>query len=141
MRAKFISNDRRAILLEDRNSPDDQYNAESLYHHPKIAKLFWKKFLIADELTDDDWDFATKMAGSWNTCACGSINDGLLRRWHTANSTSASPQDGRLHDLGMRFYHAIQHRRLTSAQELFITIQSRGHDVLEEQKKAAKEKS
>ena len=132
MRAKYISNERRQLL-------DDDAEISKLglylkpYHHPRIAALFWKKFLLSKDITSFDWEYADNLARSWNTCACGSVNDGLPRSWDgNEECGSARPVDEKLQSLGMAFFRQIENYNLPVAQRTFLKIQQRSAEVLEE---------
>ena len=118
MRARFISNERRDILIDDAGGAD---------HHPKIVAIFWPRFLAAkpDTLTDADWWFAGTLAKHWNTCACGSLNDGIPRE-----PGDVQPTDADLISLGCEFYGSIMRRDLKAAQKLFIQINNRAEQVI-----------
>jgi hypothetical protein len=98
------------------------------HHDPKLAREFWRRFLDtedATDLSDSDWMLAAKLAGSWNTCACGSINDGLPR-----SSIGGEPRDTELFRMGMEFMRLIQQRKLPEAQKMFMKINEQGAQVL-----------
>ena len=134
MRAKYISNERRELLENDAETSKLGLSQQP-YHHPKIAALFWKRLLLAEksDITPDDWQYAANLAGSWNTCACGSVNDGLPRDWDKDQSYgTARPTDETLQNLGMAFYRQIENHNLPVAQRTFLKIQERSAEVLEE---------
>ena len=96
------------------------------------VKAFWQKFLSLkkNEINTIDWVRAQHLAESWNTCACGSINDGLPRDWDNDPEGSAEPMDGHLTQLGNRFMHEVTFRHLKRAQELFSLINDRAYHIL-----------
>jgi len=86
---------------------------------------FWLRFMQADTLSDEDWEVARGLAGSWDTCWCGSINDGLDR-----GEVGNEPVDPALTVLGLEFYKAICDHDLPDAQKISNEIQERGSVVL-----------
>ena len=104
---------------------DPTETAERAKHNAE----FWKRFLAVDasvRRTAADWAYARQLAGEWNTCACGSINDGLPREGHA----NWAPKDGTLHVLGMRFMRMIRAKDLPRSRRVFREIQKRGVEVL-----------
>lgn len=93
-------------------------------------RRFWEKFLYADEslLSQDDWDRAWDLANTWDTCACGSLDDGLPRK--ALDGVVNIPVDRELQLLGCRFPDYISHGDLESARECFREIQERGAKLL-----------
>ncbi len=114
-------------------------------HHPALAKQFWETFLNAEEgdLSDEDWAFAASLSNSWQTCACGSVNDGLLRGWHGKRAlgeswsvNDARPQDKQLSNLGLEFNNLIEQREIGKAQIMFHEIWAMSITVLQQQMQA-----
>ena len=141
MRAKYISNERRQLLDDDAEISKLGVSLKP-YHHPRIAALFWKKFLIAkeSEMFSSDWEYAINLASSWNTCACGSVNDGLPRGWDgDEEHGSARPLDEKLQSLGVAFYRQIENYNLPVAQRTFLKIQQRSAVILKEMRAAINE--
>lgn len=89
-------------------------------------RIFWLDFINQNRRnrTQKEWNRATQLAGTWNTCACGSINDGLSR-W-----SDKKPKDPELYELGLSFFYAIATRRPQRARKYFIKIQARAAVVL-----------
>lgn len=99
----------------------------------KSNRLFWLTFMSKSRKrrSSIDWKRAETLARNWDTCACGSINDGLPR--HTENNTPAPldmPLDNELASLGGKFYRTILDKRLSAARTLFNEIQFRAAQVL-----------
>ena len=94
-------------------------------------RRFWEKFLYADEslLSQDDWDRAWDLANTWDTCACGSLDDGLPRK--AVNGVVNIPVDQCLIDLGSEFPDYIHDGDLEGARKCFLDIQERGAKLLE----------
>ena len=125
---ELISGYHREILKHDRKTWSDEIlRNRPARHHPPTVALFWQRFMTAKEndLTHADWKFADYLAGTWNTCACGSINDGLPR-----NDLSHEPLDAHLERLGMNFLNQIQAKYLPEAQDVFLRIHERAIEVL-----------
>lgn len=87
---------------------------------------FWFRFLYApeEELTDADWYMAHVLAERWDTCACGSMDDGIPR------GHGNMPYDTELKFLGCRFPEIIQRRDLEGAREMFKLIEERAAEVI-----------
>ena len=98
----------------------------------EINKKFWASFFHANRkvklLTAADWSYAGHLAGNWDTCACGSINDGLPRR----SFMDWEPRDRLLSHLGTDFYTAIRNQHYLRARRLFSEIHKRAVVVLAE---------
>ena len=104
---------------------DPTETAERARHN----REFWKQFLTTDRSimrSYADWEYARRLAGEWNTCACGSINDGLPR----LSRSNWEPQDGLLQSLGLEFYYAVGEKDLPRCREAFKAIQIQGRKVL-----------
>jgi hypothetical protein len=85
-----------------------------------------KRIIIAEErggFTEDEAD----MAGSWVTCACGKLDDGIPR------DTDGSPEDFALFELGGLFYSHVSRDAYLSAAKCLIDIEHRAIEVLNEQ--------
>ena len=98
-----------------------------------VNREFWIRFLAPDGSvyrTREDWRYAASLAASWNTCGCGSINDGLFRLGHRDDDNDWCPMDNELMKLGLEFYTVISNRKLVEAREVFALIQLRGAEVL-----------
>jgi len=93
-------------------------------------KLFWDQFLEVGRKrrTDDEWWQARGLARSWNTCACGSINDGLPRI--DRGAWKNQPKDIGLITLGTSFFYEVKTRNLNKIRTLFSRIQTRSAEVL-----------
>jgi len=91
-------------------------------------KRFWIEFMNrkSDDRTDEQWEVAYNLSVQWDTCACGSINDGLerLADWNW------EPIDSRLTDLGDHFMELIEAHDLDGARDCFNEIQMRAGVVL-----------
>lgn len=96
-------------------------------HHPRIVKKFWRRFLRATGLTDGEWEYARWLASQWNTCACGSLNDGLPR-----DSRNLEPVDSKLERLGCKFMDCMGDRDLNEAQNIFVSINNRAARVIKD---------
>ena len=103
-------------------------------------RKFWKSFLSKshDRRSPVEWDEAASLAFNWNTCACGSINDGLPRGedagayWAEMDALWI-PNDAKLRQLGGDFYEDILARDLTRARSRFNAIQKRAGEVLDKE--------
>lgn len=93
-----------------------------------MSKFNWQDFLAVGRKrrSEDEWGEALDLADDWNTCACGSLDDGIPRYGGT-------PCDDGLYNLGVDFAIAIDDRNLPEARRLFAKIQQRGAEVLAEQ--------
>ncbi len=106
--------------------------SEEVAAQAKINKEFWESFLAVtgnDLRSEADWAFASRLSMRWDTCACGSINDGLPR-W---GGKDWQPKDKHLSTLGIEFMSAIERKKLQNARNIFCAIQGRGAVVLAEQ--------
>jgi len=95
---------------------------------------FWLRFMSKKHKrrTESQWLHAYKMAINWDTCGCGSINDGLPRQGHDQNSYSANaPMDEELLDLGAWFMGAVGDQDLNRSRYVFNQIQQRAAEVLQ----------
>jgi len=101
-------------------------------------RLFWDKFLEVGRKrrTESEWNKATVLAFSWNTCACGSINDGLPRYGGSGGGIFSpdhnQPLDDTLSDLGGGFHRAVKTSNIRKARTLFNQIQIRAAKVINE---------
>ena len=88
---------------------------------------FWKEFMSMSHRrrTNKEWKRASRLASDWDTCACGSINDGLPRK-----EENNVPLDHRLSNLGCLFATVIQDKNLARARRIFNQIQIRAGLVL-----------
>ena len=89
-------------------------------------KEFWLKFINAKDhqLSERDWHAVRHLAADWDTCACGSLDDGISR------GPTGYPEDLALRTLGHAFYEHIKEHELKAAQQEFIAIQERGAQLL-----------
>lgn len=110
----------------------------------KATRAFWEQYWLADpyDLDMEDHDYAFELANQWNTCACGSLDDGIPR-----DRFGDAPEDKELHRLGMRFmavlddayncgeaFMDINHGEVREeAFELWMRIHVRGAEVLKEE--------
>lgn len=92
-------------------------------------RKFWYRFLNADpeQFTARDWDMALTLALQWNTCACGSMDDGIPR------FDSGRPHDTQLNQLGCEFPDAIEERDIEKAREIFRLIERRAAKVIQDE--------
>lgn len=92
-----------------------------------LVRDFWKQFWRSGGyLNDDEWERAHELANAWNTCACGSLDDGIPR------DHIGMPQDPRLQQLGYEFCRDVQHRRFHEAGKTWREIQKRSVTVLQQ---------
>ena len=106
--------------------PEDVEFLDRVAHN----KEFWKRFFATDRSirrSEADWAYAIQLANQWDTCACGSINDGLPRE-----GTGWQPSDHKLYHLGNQFPIILGKRDLTRARRHFMAINRRAAEVLEE---------
>ncbi len=91
-------------------------------------KRFWIEFMNRknDDPTEEQWEEALGLATDWDTCACGSINDGLPR----LSFNDWEPRDDELSSLGYEFMESISVPDLDQARNLFNAIQMRASVVL-----------
>ncbi len=109
----------------------------------KRNKKFWARFLgpgsQGQKRTEADWRFALRLAERWDTCACGSINDGLPRNGKQEFEPHSDavmkewcPIDRELRTLGINFFCAIGNQNLKISRQIFSQIQHRAGQVLYE---------
>jgi len=93
-------------------------------------RKFWVNFMNCDidDMTDWQWVQAYQHARSWDTCACGSINDGLPRI--DIEIGDWEPTDNKLYTSGIRFMGFIRDHELNEARTCFNDIQKRAGIVL-----------
>ena len=127
--------------LHDRVAANTGYLLPSMPRHPEeysptgtkdraaANKEFWKRFFHHRRnpalLSWRDWKYARYLSMNWDTCACGSINDGLPRGFG-----SWRPRDNELQRLGELFFMQIKEQDYTHAKITFHDIQSRAAVVL-----------
>ena len=92
-------------------------------------RRFWREFLSKshNQRTNFQWANARDLAFNWDTCACGSVNDGLNR------DPTDMPYDPDLRKLGEVFYFAITDHDLPRSRRIFNKIQIRAGKVLDKQ--------
>jgi hypothetical protein len=101
--------------------------AKQLLVEAGLDNSHWgKRIIIAGDrgwFTDDE----NEMAGSWVTCACGKLDDGIDRQ------RCGEPADDRLGRLGFRFNEYVDHDYYLAAAQCLIDIEHRAIEVLNEQ--------
>lgn len=92
-------------------------------------KRFWIEFMNRknDDPTEEQWEEALGLATDWDTCACGSINDGLPR----LSFNDWEPMDLELSFLGYSFMESVELYDLEKARIIFNEIQMRASVVLQ----------
>lgn len=99
----------------------------------KVAKArdFWIQFLARAPKTRKEWDQAKTYAANWDFCACGTSLPKELRR---NNSVNELPKDDALYYLGSDFSHYVERRDYQKARKIFLKIQNREAELLNELK-------
>jgi hypothetical protein len=86
----------------------------------------WNAFLDKKSITSSEWMYALKLAGSWVTCACGTMCSVIPRR------SDGEPEDNQLYSLGMQFYDAIDIENADLAKDVLIEIEKRSAELIKQ---------
>lgn len=101
-----------------------------IYKPAEEIEMDWNKFLDRpfDEITNEEWDNASKKASSWVTCACGNLCDIIPRKKLAEEYNTPDygrPLDTSLSILGARFYTHISLRDLERSKKVLAEIEKR----------------
>lgn len=90
------------------------------YAESKGKKPFdWNEFLNKENITEEEWDNASKLAQEWVTCACGNQCDVIPR------NDDGDPKDWKLTSLGCLFFRFITLKRADDAKITLKAIEKR----------------
>ena len=82
-------------------------------------------FLNKEEISEQEWEYAENLAGSWVTCACGNQCDVIERR-----PINGVPKDEELFNLGMWFSVSIDNKDIEKAKETLLKIEKRSAELI-----------
>lgn len=107
----------------------------NLLKQTKMKKEFdplnwdWYAYLKAPKDVQKKYhNFATELAASWVTCACGQLCKDLPR------GIDSAPEDVHLETLGMDFMSFIRHEKINEAKETLDRIEQRAVELLKQQR-------
>ena len=97
---------------------------QSILAEAGLDKSHWGKRILAANRADEFTRADVADAGSWVTCACGKLSDGVQR------NPTGSPRDGVLMLLGQRFSEAVNDDEFVTTAECLVRIEARAVIVL-----------